>query len=465
MSASRGGPPVVENGGWRWGPFTFRLPFLHTRPCWPELLQGTLVATATGLALVPILTGYFGMSFEEGIATSLLISTFLVIALWVFGDPYAPGWTTPALPLVLAFVLARYDTPELRFQAMAALSISYALLVFALGVTRAGPRLMAWLPPTLRATILIGSALAAFRQVFVTDAPRFLHQQPISILLACALCLVLVFSAPVHRLQARHPWLRRVTALGLLPGFLAAAIVGPLVGEVRYEVEWGWLWPPVGDAVAKMSPFSIGWPPLSMFLDVVPLVLLTYVIQFGDWVTGDAVLRDAQPARPDDPIRIDPRRSHLALALRNFGSALVVPFFPAQGSLWAGVHVVVASRWREGPGAMRDLHSGLISYYLMGLPLIYFLLPLLTGLQPLMGVALAITLVTTGFACAYIGMAIPRTNAERGCAVLGGVALSLFDPWIALALAVAAWWLLVGRDPKAPAPAEAPARVAGEEPR
>ena len=40
----------------------------------PELLQGTLVATATGLALVPILTGYFGMSFEEGIATSLLIA-------------------------------------------------------------------------------------------------------------------------------------------------------------------------------------------------------------------------------------------------------------------------------------------------------------------------------------------------------------------------------------------------------
>ena len=56
-------PPVVENSGWRWGPFTFRLPFLHTRPHWPEIAQGLLVATATGLALVPILVGYFGMSF------------------------------------------------------------------------------------------------------------------------------------------------------------------------------------------------------------------------------------------------------------------------------------------------------------------------------------------------------------------------------------------------------------------
>ncbi|MBJ6978382.1 MULTISPECIES: hypothetical protein [unclassified Luteimonas] len=446
-------PPVVESTGWRWGPFTFRLPFLHTRPHWPEVAQGLLVATATGLALVPILMGYFGMSFEEGIATSLLVSTLIVISLWVFGDPYAPGWITPALPLVLAFVLARYETPELRFQAMTALSLSFALLVFVLGITRAGPRLMAWLPPTLRATILIGSALAAFRQVFVTDAPRFLEQQPVSILLACAICLVVVFSAPLQRMQGRMPWLRHLVALGLLPGFLAAAIVGPLVGEVVYDVQWGWLLPPVGDALAKMSPFSIGWPPLSMYVDALPLVLLTYVITFGDWVTGEAVIRDAQPARPDDPIRIDARRSHLVLAVRNAASGLFAPLFPTQGALWAGVHVVVVSRWRQGPKAMRDLHSGLISYYMMGLPVIYFLLPLLTGLQPLLGVALAITLVTTGFACAYIGMGIARTNAERGSAVLGGVALSLFDPWIALAAAVACWWLLVGREPRTAASA------------
>lgn len=452
--------PVVETTGWRWGPFTFRLPFLHTRPHWPEVAQGLLVATATGLALVPILMGYFGMSYEEGIATSLLVSTLIVISLWVFGDPYAPGWITPALPLVLAFVLARYDTPDLRFQAMTALSLSFALLVFVLGVTRTGPRLIAWLPPTLRATILIGSALAAFRQVFVTDAPRFLEQQPVSILLACAICLVLVFSAPLQRMQGRMPWLRHLVALGLLPGFLAAAIVGPLVGEVVYDVKWGWMLPPVGAALAKMSPFSIGWPPPSMYLDALPLVLLTYVITFGDWVTGEAVIREAQPSRPDDPIRIDARRSHLVLAVRNAAAGLFAPFFSTQGALWAGVHVVVVSRWKQGPQAMRDLHSGLISYYMMGLPVIYFLLPLLTGLQPLLGVALAITLVTTGFACAYIGMAIPRTNAERGSAVLGGVALSLFDPWIALAAALACWCLLVGREPKqaaVPAATEDPA--------
>src|SRR5690606_28260654 len=133
-------PPGLENRRWRWGPFPLRPPFLPTRPHRPEVAPGPAVATATGLALVPILVGYFGMSFEEAIAASLLVSTLIVIALWVFGDPYAPGWITPALPLVLAFVLARYDTPTLRFQAMTAMSLSFALLVFVLGITRAGPR-------------------------------------------------------------------------------------------------------------------------------------------------------------------------------------------------------------------------------------------------------------------------------------------------------------------------------------
>ena len=42
--------------GWQWGMFRFRVPFVHTRLCWPEFLQGTALASATGLALVPMMT-------------------------------------------------------------------------------------------------------------------------------------------------------------------------------------------------------------------------------------------------------------------------------------------------------------------------------------------------------------------------------------------------------------------------
>lgn len=433
-----------DRNGWQWGPFTFRLPFYHTRLMWPEFLQGLLVSTATGLALVPILVGFFGLNFEQAVTCTLLQSVLLVAALYVFGEPYAPGWNTAALPLVMAFVFATYPQPEQRFQAMTAMSINFAVLVFVLGISGLGRKLMQWLPSTLKAGIILGAAIASFKQVFVDDAEKFLWTQPISTTVACVICLVFLFSIPLQKLKAGNRGLMLLVSLGLLPGFAAAAIIGPLVGEVSYQIEWGWLIPPVGETIARMSPFSIGWPTGDMYLKSIPLALITYVIQFGDWVTGDEVLRDAMPARKDDPVDINPTRSHLALAIRNFLSALVAPFFPTQGTLWTGVHVIVVQRWKQGPQAVRDLHSGMLSYYMMGLPVIYFLLPLLTAMKPLLGIALSLTLVLSGFACAYIAMAIPRSATARGTALLVGTALALFEPWLGLLVGIATTLLLTG---------------------
>ena len=148
--------------GWHWGPFTFRLPFYHTRLLWPEFLQGLLVSTATGLALVPILVGYFGLGFEEAVTATMLYSALLVASLYAFGEPYAPGWNTAALPLVMAFVFASYPDPAQRFQAMTALSINFAVLVFVLGITGLGKKLVTWLPATLKAGIILGAAIASF---------------------------------------------------------------------------------------------------------------------------------------------------------------------------------------------------------------------------------------------------------------------------------------------------------------
>ena len=36
-----------RKAGFKWGPFTLRIPFLQARWCWPEGLQGVLVAAAT----------------------------------------------------------------------------------------------------------------------------------------------------------------------------------------------------------------------------------------------------------------------------------------------------------------------------------------------------------------------------------------------------------------------------------
>lgn len=433
-----------EHAGWRWGPFTTRIPFLHTRLYWAEFLQGIFVASATGLALVPLMTSQFGLSFEEAVAASLIHSLLITSAAVVFGEPYAPGWITPALPLVLTFVMGGYAEPELRFQAMTALSLDFAAIVFILGITGMGKRFMIWLPNTLKAGIILGAAIAALKRVFIDDADRFLHVQPISITIACAICLVITFSVPLQKLKASNRFLATMGALGLLPGFLAAAVIGPLVGEVSYDIQWGILIPPMTDLWVKVSPFSIGWPDTALLLHCLPLALVAYVIVFGDLITGNEVLNEAIPSRPDEKIDINPTRSHLALGIRNTIMGIVAPFFPTQGSLWTGVHVIVVQRWREGKQTMDSLHSGIASYYLMALPFIFLLLPLLTGLKPLMGIALSLTLVLTGFACAYVAMAIPKEPTERGVVLLTGVALALFAPWIGLLVGIAATLLLVG---------------------
>jgi hypothetical protein len=269
-------------------------------------------------------------------------------------------------------------------------------------------------------------------------------QQPISTTIACAICLVITFSIPLQKLKAKHRWLAMLGALGLLPGFLAAAVIGPFVGEVVYDIQWGFLLPPVSDLWVKVSPFAIGWPDATLFLNCLPLALVAYVIVFGDLITGNEVLREAISERADEKIDINPTRSHLSLGIRNAVMGIVAPFFPTQGSLWTGVHVIVVQRWREGRATMDSLHSGIASYYLMAMPFIFLLMPLLTGLKPLMGIALSLTLVLTGFACAYVAMAIPKEPTERGVVLLTGMALALFAPWVGLLIGVIATIVLVG---------------------
>ena len=430
--------------GWHWGPFTFRLPFYHTRLQWPEFLQGIALASATSLALVPLMMAFFGLSFEQAIAMSFVHGFLIGIAPIVFGEPYAPGWVTPALPLVIAFALIGYDSPVERIQAMVALTLTFTALVAFLGLTGLGRRFMLWLPAALKAGIVLGASIASFQQVFVTRAEEGLLAQPVTIIVAISVCLIFLFSIPFRMLKLRSKPLMWVAGLGLLPGFLAGALVGPFVGEVEYNVRWEWFFPPVIETFQQVSPFVIGWPSIEMYLAAIPLAVITYILLFGDLVTANEIVLEARKDRPDEHIDINTTRTHLSLAVRNAIMAVTAPFFPTQGSVWAGVYVVIVQRWRQGKNAMDSLHSGVHSYYFMGVPVIFFMLPLLTALQPLLEMALALTLVLTGFACAYIAMAITRHPVERGVALMTGASLTFFDPWLGLLVGVVASLLLIG---------------------
>lgn len=457
--------------GLKWGPFVFRVPFVHTRIEWPEFAQGIFVAGATGLGLVPYLTGQygpnfdpahgFGLSFEQAIALIFIHSVLLSMSPIVFGVPMAPGWVTPALPLVIGFLWTSTALPDgataeqiqitydTRFQLMSVMAINFAILVLFMGFTGLGKKFVQWIPPALKAGIIMGAAIAALKRVFLDDAERFLFLQPWTTITAVSVCLLLTFSVPIQHLRAKYRWLNIFCSLGLLPGFLIAAILGPLVGEVTYNVTFDKIIviPPFVEAIQAVSPLFIGFDhiTLDMYLQSIVVVLMAYVIFFGDVVTGIEILKDGQAQRKDEDVNVDASHVHISAGIRNVLMGLFAPFFPTQGILWTGVQVIIVQRWRTGRENMQSMFSGIASYYVFGVPLLYFVVPLLLLLKPLMGVALSLTLVLTGFACAYVAMAIPRTQIERGVVILMGVSLAVFDePYIGMLIGIAATFLLVG---------------------
>ena len=328
---------------------------------------------------------------------------------------------------------------------MAAMCIEFTLLLFIMGITGWGKKLIEIIPNGLKAGIILGAALAAFYQVFVTDLDKLMIQ-PISMGLAISLCVITTFSEPFKKLALNNKFFKIVGSLGLLPGFVLAALVAFLLNEVTFNIEWGFRFPDVVSLFNRTSPLAIGFPSIDMYLEAIPLVVIGYTLLFGDLITGTEVLNDAQTQRPDEPLDVDLDRSHLSVAMRNFLGLLVNPFFPTQGALWTGVHVVVAERWKKGPKEMPSIFDGLGSYYLMGIPFLYVTLPFITLMKPLMQMALTLTLILTGFACAYVAMAIPKKNSEMASALLIAVFITFFSAWVGLLMGILLSIFVVGTD-------------------
>jgi len=433
------------NSGINCGPFTFRAPFVHAKVSWSELAQGICVTAASGLALVPLLQAAFGLEFSEAVTLIFLNTLLLGTAPLLFGDPYAPGWLTPAIPLVLAHVTSGYTDFDERFQVMTALSLEFAVLLFFMGITGLGQRFHNWLPRTLKACIIMGASLSALKRIFFDDVDT-LHTLPATCIAAITICLLLTFSTPLKQYIVKSKVLAAIANLGLLPAFIAAMIVGLITNELSYNIQWGIFVPEFSALWQKVSPMHIGWPSMDIYISVIPLVLVSYIIFFGDVVTGEAVIKESQHKRPDDIIDFKISRTHFSCAIRNAVMGMFSPFFSTQGVLWTGVHVVIVKRWEQGEEKMKSLFGGLASYNIMGFSaLLLLFLPLLTLLKPVLPVALLLTLMLTAYACAYIALDMIKTKEEKGAVILSGMALTMFDAWIGLAVSVLAVWLLVGK--------------------
>jgi hypothetical protein len=435
--------------GIKWGPFTLRIPFIHMRFSLPDMLQGMAVAGATGLALVPYFVALLGLSFEEAVTMAVIHSVLISFSWFLFGDPYAPGWLTPAIPFVVALITAPAYIGDhaSQFQVMTALSLNFAAILIVLGVTGLGAKLIKVVPNVFKGGIILGAAIAAFLRVTKEgDVANVFQSAPIAGTLGVAVCLIFAFSKPLHAAAMNKRWLARLVGFGLLPGFVIAGVIGYFTGEFTYNIRWEIL-----DLSAstvslwqKASPFAIGWPPIETFISSFPLALITYILFFGDLVTGNEMIEQTQASRPDEKLEINNSRAHMATGIRNTLMSISAPFFGTQGVMWTGIQVILLKRWSGGRKEVDSLYDSIGSFYVFGFPLFFVIMPLVTLLQPMLPVALAVTLILTAFACATLALSLVEDATERGAMVITAMAFSVFEPWAGLLIGLATIIALCG---------------------
>lgn len=426
---------------WSVGPLEIRLPFYHLRMVWPDFIQGNVVNMATSLALVPLLLSEFGLNFEQAVACVMLHHVLICLSFLVFGLPMAPGWITPAIPVLLLTVFGSFVDASERFQMMTAVSIDFAVLMLVIGLTGIGQRLMLWIPRSLKSGIILGAAIAAFQRVFVDDIET-LSSETISTTVALALSLMLLFSRSVSQWRKNHKVVAYIASLGLLPALVVGGVVGAITGELTFAVQGGIFLPDFMGFFEKATPFFIGWPSYEMYLQGLPLALMTYVILFGDILIGDEIIKAAAPHRPDTNLSVNVDKAHTSIGIRNFLMAISSPFFGSQGALWTGVHVLLVQEWSSGGDKRRSLMSSISSYYSFGIPWFFYLMPVISLLEPMMNIGLALTMILTGFVCAYVAMDIPRNDEERGVAVMTAIAMVVFPPWVGLLIGLSSCYLI-----------------------
>ena len=88
------------------GIFKLRIPFVHFKPEFPELLQGFLLI-AIPMSSITAHQEMLGIPFELAIIMVTLNSLLYNVHVCL-GDPVSAGWITPAIPLIGAWGVANF---------------------------------------------------------------------------------------------------------------------------------------------------------------------------------------------------------------------------------------------------------------------------------------------------------------------------------------------------------------------
>lgn len=423
------------------GPFKVRLPFLHYRFELPDYLQGLLMC-AVDLAAIPLMVELLGMPFEAAIAI-VMINGFLYLLHHILGDPVVPGWITPAIPLVMAYVQT-YDMGVDRVHALISFQMMLGLLSLVLGRTHLASKVVHMIPAAIKSGVILGAGIAAIAIVF-KEGGRF-DQYPITISVAVGIAFYLIFSRHFSQLRQRGKLWGTLGKLGIFPIIVLAIITAPLVHEAPWpDISWGFTKPDFVLMFSEYTIFGVGIPPFMMFLTALPTVLAAYIVLFGDILQSKAILAEADAIRADEKIDYDPNRAHLIFGGRNFLMSIFGPDIVMCGPLWAAMHVVVVERYKQGKEAMNSIFGGSGSFR-WGTNTGLLLLPIVSLVKPILGIALALTLLIQGFVSVRIGIMEARSQRDLGIAgVIAAVLVIKGAAW-AFAIGVILTALIYGKN-------------------
>lgn len=432
-------PHGAEHPYWAAGPFKIRLPFIHYRWEFPEMIQG-LIMFVVSLAMIPLLQKYLGIPYEAALAFCVIAGIgYLLPAL--LGVPLVPGWITPAIPVVLLYLQAFEPGPE-AIKAMFALQVEVFLIFLVLGITGWGNKLVKVIPNSLKSGIIIGAGIAAMMGELKTGGR--VDSTPISLLIGSIVSAYILFSLSFKHVVETSRLAKAISNFGMIPGMILAMIVGWAVSEYPMpEVQWGITQPDFG-LMMDYLVFNVGMPTTDMFLLAIPTAIIAYVIAFGDILVGFTLCRRVDHLRDDEKIELSVTRVHLVTALRNGLHALLAPWPGLAGPLWTAAHATVAERYALGRKAMDSIYSGGGTFWITGLIAI-FMLPLVSVFKPVLPIALSLTLILTAYICIMVGMEELKNSTERGVAGIVAVTLAMPDPKstvYAVAIGLVLYWLI-----------------------
>ncbi|WP_050182845.1 hypothetical protein [Domibacillus robiginosus] len=423
------------------GPFKLRLPFIHYRFEWPDYVQGLLMC-AVDLAAIPLLIELLGMPFEAALAV-VMLNGLLYLTHHLLGDPVVPGWITPAIPLIMAYV-QQFPEGEQRVYALIAFQLTLGIFSIFLGVTGLAGKVVSLVPSAIKSGIIIGAGIAAVTSIFAVGG-RF-ESFPWTISIAVGIAFYLIFSKHFQVIKQRNAFWAFLSKLGIFPIIILAVVIAPLFGEAPWpKIEWGFTNPDFATLWNEYTVFGLGMPPLALFISGLPTVLATYIVLFGDILQSKAIIDEADDIRQDEKIDYNPNRAHLIFGARNSVMSILGPDVTMCGPMWAAMQVVIVERYKEGKKIMNSIFGGSGSFR-WGTNTGLLLMPIVSLVEPILGIALALTLLIQGYVSVRVGILEAKSQRDLGIAGIIAAVLAIKGAAWAFAVGIILCFLIYGKN-------------------